>query len=62
MRFKRIIQFLGHVVSKYGVKNLTLTGHIENKIAKAKQEVTYLTNFDSLKRTNENGNGQMLLT
>ena len=37
--------YLGHVVRRNGIENLSLTGKIEGKRAKGKQRKTYLHNI-----------------
>lgn len=37
---KRQLKFLGHLTRREGLENFTLTGHIEGKRNKKKQQVT----------------------
>lgn len=39
---RRQLKFLGYIMKKEGLKNLTVTGHIEGKRDKGKQHITYL--------------------
>lgn len=39
------LKFLGHIMRKEDLKNLTLTGHTEGKRDKGKQQVSCLTSF-----------------
>jgi len=39
---KRQMQFLGHIMRKDGLENLTITGKIEGKRSRGRQRITYL--------------------
>ena len=52
---KRKMTFLGHVMRKKGIENLSLTGKVEGKKARGRQRTTYLCNMkDWTNRTNGN--------
>lgn len=42
---KRGMKFLGHMTRKWGLKNLTLTGHTKDKMSIVNQRVIYLTSL-----------------
>ena len=51
----RKMTFLGHVMRRKGVENLSLTGKMEGKRARGRQRMTYLSNIKEwTNRTNGN--------
>ena len=47
--------FLGHVIRRKGIENLSLTGKVEGKRARGRQRMTYLNNIKEwTNRTNGN--------
>ena len=52
---KRKMTFLGHVMRRKGIENLSLTGKVEGKKARGRQRIMYLSNIeDWTNRTNGN--------
>ena len=44
---KRLLEFLGHVMRKESLENLTLTGHIEGKKSRGRPRIKYLNSLST---------------